>query len=551
MTPQHSPPDPTQALFGNLLDERLLHYRRTGTGERVATTLPELFVAMAQDQVRDFPALRPHQRHPWHAFLVQLAAIALHRAGHTEPFATVDEWRAGLLALTPNDPDGAAWCLVSPVERPAFMQAPVLAGLNSKWETKIAADEIDVIKASKNHDLKSQRMTRTTSADWIFALISLQTQSPGDSGSYKESSRMDGGWGRRPGIGIVPPGGYGCRWLRDQKILLSERSNISEKFGLDQKGVALTWLLPWDGSAHGSLTVSALDPFYIEVSRRIRIICESGAVKAKTATTPSPRIKPIEGGLTGDIWSPIDSDKDGRKVLTVRPAGFNYKTAVNLLVPGRFELAPAMKIQRSDPPVGLTLHMQSIAWGPKNTNAGYHEREVRIGKKLAVMLSAMKQLEIDKLAEISKSRVAQIHEVSWMLEQALAVLFTNGAQSESSKRNDSIKERAKRFSQPFEAQCDAQFFPELINEIEADDREAVREKWLLALADRAERVLQSAFDAGPRSGQLRYRAQSEALRRLHSTMRSDKSKLPALVQALKSKKSTPFTSTDEEPHEHA
>ncbi len=76
MTAQRSAPDPTQALFGNLLDERLLHYRRTGTGERVATTLPDRFGAMAQDQVRDFPALHPHQRHPWHAFFVQLAAIA-------------------------------------------------------------------------------------------------------------------------------------------------------------------------------------------------------------------------------------------------------------------------------------------------------------------------------------------------------------------------------------------------------------------------------------------------------------------------------------------
>lgn len=549
MTAQHSAPDPTQALFGNLLDERLLYYRRRGTGERVATTLPELFVAMAQDQVRDFPALRPHQRHPWHAFLVQLAAIALHRAGRTQPFATPDEWRAGLLALTPDDPDGAAWCLVTPVERPAFMQAPVLAGLDSKWESKTAADEIDVIKASKNHDLKSQRMTRTTPEDWIFALISLQTQSPGDSGSYKESSRMDGGWGRRPGIGIVPPGGYGCRWLRDQRILLSARDKISETFGLDQEGAAITWLLPWDGSAHSSLMVSALDPFYIEVSRRIRFVYESGAINAKTATTPSPRIKPVEGGLTGDIWSPIDSDKDGRKVLTVRPAGFGYRTAVNLLVPGRFELAPAMKIQRSDPPVGLTLNMQSIAWGPKNTNAGYHVRDVRIGKKLAAMLSAMKQLEIDRLAEISKSRVDQIHEVSWMLEQALAVLFTNDAQSESNKKNDSIKERAKRFAQPFEALCDAQFFPELIDEIEADDREVVREEWLLDLAKRAKRVLQSAFDAGPRSGQLRYRAQSAALERLDRSMRG--SKLPAFAQALKSMKSTQSTSTEEETHEHA
>jgi CRISPR system Cascade subunit CasA len=536
----------TSMLFGSLLREQLLNYRLRGTGERIAATLPEIFVAMAKDQVQDFPVLRTHQRHAWHAFLVQLAAIALHRSAQVEPYETEQEWSAALLALTPNDADGAAWCLVSPVNRPAFLQAPVLAGLDAKWEIKTTADQIDIIKVSKNHDLKAQRMIRASVEDWIYALVSLQTQTPGDSGSYKESSRMDGGWGRRPGIGIVPPGGYGARWRRDLKILLSERNAISEKYSFNQHGVSLAWLVPWDGAEKSMLSVTELDPFYIEVTRRIRMICELSVLVAKTTTTPNSRIRPFAGGLTGDIWSPIGSDKDGPKVITIRPSGLNYRTAVRLLVPGDFEFSPAMKLQRSDPTVGLSLHMESVAWGPKNTNAGYHSRDVRIGKKLAAMLAVMKKNETDALAAISKSRVEQIDGVGWMLKQALMVLFT----SDSDSRSDTVKERANRFYQPFDAKCDSNFFPELIEEFEADDREDVRTKWLRKLADRAERVLNAAFAAGPRSGQLRYRAQSAAVTCLNGLMRSDKSKLPALAQALKNRK-PPFTSTHEESHEHA
>jgi CRISPR system Cascade subunit CasA len=166
-------------MWGNLLEDPLLHYRRVGSGERIGCTLPELFIAMGHDQVRDFPALRPHQRHPWHAFLVQLAAIALHRAARTEPFATAQEWQTALLALTPDDPDGAAWCLVSPVGRPAFMQSPVLVEIDPKWETKGTPDQIDVIKASKNHDLKSKRMSQATVEDWVYAHRSTSQWHPG------------------------------------------------------------------------------------------------------------------------------------------------------------------------------------------------------------------------------------------------------------------------------------------------------------------------------------------------------------------------------------
>lgn len=153
----------TIKLQANLLQERLLHYRAPGHASAVAATLPELFVALARDQVRDFPSLRPHQRHPWHAFLVQLAALALHQAQSSQPFAAAAEWEQALLALTPRDPDGAAWCLVSPLDRPAFMQPPVPEGSLAGWKSPMtAADELDMLITSKNHDLKSMRMTRSS-----------------------------------------------------------------------------------------------------------------------------------------------------------------------------------------------------------------------------------------------------------------------------------------------------------------------------------------------------------------------------------------------------
>ena len=59
----------------SLLTEPIIRYRCASDGQTVKASLPELFVALGSDEVRDYPALRPHQRHPWHAFLVQLAAI--------------------------------------------------------------------------------------------------------------------------------------------------------------------------------------------------------------------------------------------------------------------------------------------------------------------------------------------------------------------------------------------------------------------------------------------------------------------------------------------
>ncbi|MEI2746967.1 MAG: hypothetical protein V9G22_16900 [Ottowia sp.] len=168
--------NPVETSF-NLLYEPLISWRDVTHGAAHRSSLPEVLVALAADTLRDFPRLRAHQRHPWHAFLVQLAAIALHHAGQSQPWLTADEWRAALRALTPDDPDDAPWCLVASPGRPALLQAPVPGENPATWNNLLhAADALDMLVTSKNHDRKAARARQAQVDDWLFALLSLQTQ---------------------------------------------------------------------------------------------------------------------------------------------------------------------------------------------------------------------------------------------------------------------------------------------------------------------------------------------------------------------------------------
>ena len=64
----------------NILTEPLIRMVKSN-GSHDEASLPEVYAALMADKVEAFPALRPHQRHAWHAFLVQLGAMAMHRAG--------------------------------------------------------------------------------------------------------------------------------------------------------------------------------------------------------------------------------------------------------------------------------------------------------------------------------------------------------------------------------------------------------------------------------------------------------------------------------------
>lgn len=506
----------TAALQWNLLDEPLIRWRSTDGGALHSTSLPQLLTAMAANEVRDFPALRPHQRHPWHAFLVQLGAIALHRAEQSQPWHSAADWRAALLALTPNDPDGAPWCLVAPPDRPALLQAPVPGENPATWNNLLhAADALDMLVTSKNHDLKAARARHAQADDWLFALLSLQTQEGFLGAGNYGISRMNGGFASRPGVGVAAVGAWGLRWQSDVASLLQQRERIASEYGLAPTGGhALLWLLPWSGT--DALALQALDPLYIEICRRVRLAAPQGRIQAHVTGSKVARIAAKDNnGVTGDAWTPIETAK--AKALTLSRNGFDYKLMSELIAGDGYTLGAAWRLDGWPQNTPLQAIAQATVRGQGKTE-GYHERRVPISPKLRRLLTSGQR---PLVANLAKKRIQAIADMRKLLWISLSLLFANG---ENDSGNDAISQRASRFAQPFEQHEDTRFFDDLAQHIEAEgaQQDAVYLQWLLGLAERAEAVLQHAFVAGPRSGMQRYKAQSAALSRFHAGLRGGK-----------------------------
>lgn len=73
-------------------------------GVEKRATLPGILAQLSSDDIDSFPGLVAHHRQPWFHFLVQLAAIALHRGKEEVPPADEGRWRELLAALTRSMP---------------------------------------------------------------------------------------------------------------------------------------------------------------------------------------------------------------------------------------------------------------------------------------------------------------------------------------------------------------------------------------------------------------------------------------------------------------
>lgn len=516
-------PPPDDGLRFNLLDEPLIRWRRHPDGALQRSSLPELLAALVRDTVRDFPALRPHQRHPWHAFLCQLAAITLHAAERDEPFDNAADWRRALLALTPEHPDGAAWCLVAPPDRPALLQAPVPGGTVATWgESMQSPDSLDMLVTSKNHDLKATRAWRADPDDWLFALLSLQTQEGSLGAGNYGISRMNGGFASRPGVGVQPVGLWGASWQRDALLWLVERQPIAADHGLDaDSGIALLWLLPWDGT--DSLATARLDPCYIELCRRVRLATNAaGVLNVRCTGSKASRIASKGlNGVTGDVWMPVELA--AAKALTITAEGFHYRLVADLLLGSKYRPALAQRLAAAEGSQPWVWLARGVVRGQGKTE-GFHERRVPLSPRMRFMMA---RNEHCVLAAIANERIEAIGAIRTLLWHSLLQLLNNGATGQDAR--DPVKDKASRMARKFEREEDARFFTDLNGEVEATDAPAERLHWLIGLADRAEAHLTAAFDAGPRSAMRRYRARSTALSRFRGGLRGSKSPLPALA----------------------
>ena len=306
-----------------------------------ALSLPAVYSALRRDRVADFPALRPHQRHAWHAFLAQLATIALERSGARPNPESAKEWEAVLRALTPEYAKDEPWCLiVEDPAQPAYMQCPTPEGLDDYRKRIETPDDLDLLVTSKNHDVKQTVALSGAPEDWLFALVDLQTMAGFLGAGNYGIARMNGGFSSRPCLGLAPAGvGVGAHLFHDIERMLSDRAELLERYPSyfrPQGGSALLWLDAWGGTQ--SLDLRSLDPYFIEVCRRVRLRNEDGIITALAASSRKSRVeaRAAKGNL-GDFWTPVDV-KEG-KALSVSASGFTYKRLTEFVVRGDIQSA--------------------------------------------------------------------------------------------------------------------------------------------------------------------------------------------------------------------
>ena len=299
---------------------------------------------------------------------------------------------------------------------------------------------------------------------------------------------------------------------RDITALLELRPKLLADFPMTDGGESLLWTTTWDGTAAESLTVSRLEPFYIEVCRRIRLRLHSNDTLYGIRT--SSKAARIEGkdlkGRTGDPWVPVNRKRDDLP-LTLAAGGFTYKRVTEyltewgpplLLNPTRFE-------QSSDT---TQLVARAMVRGQGKTE-GYHERIIPLRPRTIRLFGRAGGTQ--ELGDIARERIEQVGIVQRILSHAIQVFAARGDADGVSPEHRGL---ARPWLNKLDEIVDRTFFENLQTEFETDDdrgRHNIRKKWLLndnkdGVVDHARSVLHDAEDSLPCPALYRYRARVNA-----------------------------------------
>lgn len=498
-------------------------------GKKVS--LPELFAALSREEVQGFRALRPHQRPAWHMFLVQLGALALWTVGHDYLPEDAADWSASLRKLTKDHANDAPWrLLVEDPEQPAFLQPPVPEDL--KWSSEETwyktPDELDLLITSKNHDLKQAVARQATEEDWIFALVSLQTSGGYDGSKNYGIARMNGGSSSRPMVGLSPIRNGYCSidpsvwWKRDVRILLTKRA-ASKQNGIGTiGGPALLWCINWPEGQQ--LDLRKLDPWFIEVCRRVRLTSMDGVLSAQRGRSGSGRVDAkMYKGNVGDPWAPVHRTEV--KTLTLSGHDFDYTQLCELMFSGDWEV-PLLAQAASDETEDMLLVAEALSRGNSKTE-GFKSRVVPVPGRIVSFFSA------DKLATLSKFSKAQMNEIKRFdtaLRDALVLVAASGVKKKRYEQKH--YERTNVARRRFDYTVDRLFFSSLWRRVnadasdDADEETAAKTKFLSELHDAAKTELKSALPTIPCPAVQRPRAEARAWRTFHRKIRKE---YPALL----------------------
>ncbi len=482
----------------NLLDEPLIGVQTQSTSTE-SLSLPQVLERLGATTPLEFSSVQPHQSQAWYSFLVQLAAICLHRAGKAEPNQRAETWHAWLRALTESD---CPWCLVvEDLAEPAFLQPPVPEGNLDVYKNRLEfPGELDVLVTAKNHDVKAQRIAEPRPEHWIYALLTVQTlQGYSGVGNYG-IARMNGAPGSRPLVGFTPSLDWPSRFSRDVRALLAHRRQIGEDYGYkDEAGNALLWTMAWDGKESAAL--ADCDPFFIEVCRRLRATVEDSRLVLYRATTEVNRLSAKDrNGDVGDPWTPVN--KESGKILTVPKAGFTYARTSTLLFGADWAGAAAFELREDDGP--SPYFIARVLVRGKGRTDGLKHRQLRVPRSIRQLLRTEDGRR--RLDTLSKARVEAAAAVQrQVLRPALCALV------QEDPRLDLRDGRVDRWTTDQDARVDSVFFEQLWADVDRDPG-AGQVDWQRLLLGIARDVLEAAIESAPLSSSRRFRSIAAAER---------------------------------------
>lgn len=493
----------------NLLLEQLFRVRLSEQTSKAS--LPELLALLGEDRVDSLPGLQRHQEDTFHIFLCYLAGAVLDRQGRGEPKQPAEFWLQSIRALTHAegcDNDDAWTLVVDDPTRPAFLQppAPSQAVFAKDYKPKATTpDALDVLQTAKNHDVKAARGDRQEAETWCYALLTLQSQIGFLGAGNQGIARMNGGFGSRPCVTWQQHRRPGARWLRDVSVLLSQRKTLLEEPYLYQPdGKVLLWTPAWDGQA--SLALATLDPFFLEIARRIRLVSVGSSSQALAATASATRIAAKEQkGNLGDPWIPINSKTGG--ALTVPAAGLTPDLLRNLLfndggfIPAAMQAAPTGQ--------GAGWFAAAVLVRGQGTTDGFHEAAIRVPEKARPVVFG-KGPGRDRLAGLSKKGLETAASIQYKaLRPALFALMEGGPESIHPDKTE-ISHWVDKAAASYSHDWPPHYFDWLWSTLDQPDDTAALRPWFEQLRTLAENTLEQALARVPLRSGRNYRAKTRA-----------------------------------------
>lgn len=510
-------------LEHSLLSAPLFRVTLDSSPAAIRLSLPQVLARLSAADALTFPALRPHQQAPWHAFLVQLAYLTLELQDDPRPPTTPEAWVDLLRNLTPDHPDDGPWHLVNTDwQKPAFLQPPCSPGREVDFKRSAdAAQDIDLLVTARHHDEKTGKLPLDEREldTLVYALIALQGWSSFLGAGNYGSMRMNGGFSSRPQFRLAYLRGSGAEFLRDLAALLDDREGLSEQFReAHRDGAAaehrLLWLPLWD---EGSLPLGSVHPYALEVCRRVRLVRHQGLLLLRRASSNAMRVAAKEQrGVVLDPWVPVLTG-DEPKALTAQAHSLSYRKLQELVFDrSKVELPVLAKpsdreYNASQPGVFIA---QVLVSGDGGTD-GWLSRELPMPAPVLSQWHSAPAV----LAQRSQLFVSLAGLAAGKVLRSALLQFMDGGDKVDWKNRDFTRAVEPWLSR-FEAAVDEVFFEQLFATIEArqGDIDAQRQ-WVSWLAKACWEHLTLASEALPTRQGSRHFALARAQRLMELSLR--------------------------------